>query len=240
MMERATRHEAIVKPAHRRRRTALVLALAMDVLAATALQGEPGARGYVVVLVVLLVNAWLCCRGSDRVTLVVGDDGIASGRTFMPFAAIRSIATPFRRPGFLIVRLESGAQLGYVAAGRSDGAALRTRLLQQLAAYRHAASAPRPAFSFDAIAVARGAGYRRPAMTPGLWSLLESPTALPLHRARAALELVRAGDRAPSDLFRMHAAAAATAHPILRRLLLACAGHEKLSPRAERRLLRAL
>ena len=239
MMERATRHEAIVRPAHRRRRTVLVLALAMDVLAATALQGEPGARGYVVVLLVLLANAWLCCRGSDRVTLVVGDDGIASGRAFMPFSAIRSIATPFRRPGFLVVSLESGRKLAYVAAGRSDGAALRTRLFQQLAAYRHAANAPRPVFSVDAIAAARGAGYRRPATTPGLWSVLESPTAAPIHRARAALEL-RAGDCAPSDLFRMHATAAATAHPILRRLLLACAGHEELSPRAEQRLLRAL
>ncbi|HEY1954832.1 MAG TPA: hypothetical protein VGH28_04455 [Polyangiaceae bacterium] len=236
---RATRHEAIVRPARLRRRAALVLALGMDVLAATALQGETSSSGYLVVAFMLLANAWLCCAGTDRVVVTVGDDGIASGRTFMPFSAIESIVTPFRRPGYLLVRLAGGDELGYVPTGRGDGVDLRTRMMQQFAAYRHAAGAARP-ISFDAITGARGAGYRRPEVTPALWSVLESPGAPPLHRARAALELERRPERSAPDLLRMHAAAASTAHPILRKLLLSCAGHATLSPRARARLLRAL
>ena len=237
---RATRHEAIVHPARRRRRAVFLAAVVMDVLAAAGLQSESGAHGYLVVLLVMIGNLWLCCSGSDRTVVVVGDDGIVSGGVFCPFWMIESVVTPFRRPGHIRVRLKNGRQLAYSAPADGHLLGLRTRLLQELAAYRREAAAPPLPVPFDALAAAPCAAYRRPSLDSALWTLLESPAASPASRARAALELAKCAERSAADLFRLHAVAVATAHPALRRVLLASAGHEPLSGRSARRLLRGL
>ncbi len=227
-------------PARPRRRAVFLAAVLMDVLAAAGLQSESGAHGYLVVLLVLVGNLWLCCSGSDRTVVVVGDDGIVSGGAFCPFWMVESIVTPFRRPGHIRVRLKDGRQIAYSAPPDGHLLGLRTRLLQELAAYRRASTAPPLPVPFDALADARGAAYRRPSGDSALWTLLESPVASPAHRARAALELAKNAERGAADLFRLHDVAVATAHPVLRRVLLASAGHEPVSGRSARRMLRAL
>lgn len=227
----ATRCEAIVHEAHRRRGALLVTAMVMDALALFGLEAQDGSRAYFAVLVVLFANLWVVCVGSDRRQVTIGADGIAAGRSFVPFSEIDAVVTPFRRPGHFRLRLKDGRSIAYSAPLGGELVRMRTRLLQRLGAHRNAHDLELPP-EVDA-----GAIYRRASSDAALWRVLESPATHPGKRARAALRLAPAS---PDDRMRMHEIAIATAHPALRALLLAAAGHAPLSPRATRKLLTTL